>query len=94
MTNLLKILIGIVLVLLALAFFAFAVQNSADVLVVLLPGHELSVPVYLLVLSCVFAGFMSAVVVTRFEYIKAKFNVVRLLKKFKRNKNKSKYVSE
>jgi len=94
MNNVFKILIGIILVLFALAFLAFAVQNNADILVVLLPGHESYVPLYVLVLGCFFAGFLSAVIVTRFEYLKNKFNICRLVAKFKGNKNKSKYVSE
>lgn len=94
MNNLLSILIGIILVLFALAFFAFAVQNNADVLISILPEHSVSIPVYMLVLGCFAAGFFIAVVITRFEYLKAKFNLVRILNKFKRNKNQSKYISE
>lgn len=94
MNNLLKVLIGIILVLFALAFFAFAVQNNADILVTVLPEYDFTIPLYLLVLGCLFAGFISAVFVTRFEYLKTKFNLFRILKKFKRSKNQSKYISE
>lgn len=94
MNNLLKILIGIILVAFALVFFAFAIQNSADILVTVLPSYTVEIPLYLLVLLCLFVGFISALVITRFEYFKAKFNIVRLIKKLKRGKNQSKYISE
>ena len=94
MNNLFKILIGIILVCFALAFIAFAAQNNADILVTVLPEVNFYTPLYVLVLGCFFVGFLAAVIVTRFEYIKTYFSVSNLIKKFKRNKNQSKYVSE
>ncbi|HAG52323.1 MAG TPA: hypothetical protein DCL21_00880 [Alphaproteobacteria bacterium] len=94
MNNVFKILIGIILALFALAFLAFAVLNNADILVVLLPEYEVYIPLYVLVLGCFFAGFLSAVIITRFEYLKNKLNIFKLVAKFKGNKNKSKYISE
>lgn len=94
MNNILKLLIGIVLSAFALAFMAFAAQNNADVLVVLLPEISFKTPLYIIVLGCFFIGFLTAVIITRFEYIKASFSFERLKSKFKSNKSKSKYVSE
>jgi uncharacterized integral membrane protein len=95
MNNLFKVLIGIILCGFALAFFAFAVQNNADILIVLLPGTQFYIPAYLLVLGCFSAGFLAAVIATRFEYIKAKFNILQLVSKIKNSKKKkSKYIEE
>ena len=94
MNNLFKVFIGIILVLFALAFFAFALQNNADVLITVLPGYVYNIPMYLLVLLCLFAGFLSAIIITRFEYIREKCSLSAILSRFKRNKNKSKYISE
>lgn len=95
MNNLIKFLVGIVLTAFALIFFAFAVQNNADILIVLLPNVQFYIPMYILVLGCFATGFLSAVVITRFEYIKAKFNLFKLVNKFKSNlKKKSKYIDE
>jgi uncharacterized integral membrane protein len=95
MNNLLKFLITIVLLLIALAFFAFSIQNNVNVSVTIMPECIIDVPLYMLVLLCLFTGFLSAIVITRFEYIKAKFNFKLFFRKiFSKKQSKSKYVSE
>lgn len=95
MNNLLKFLITIILLLIALAFFAFSVQNNVSVMVTLMPDCVVNLPLYMLVLLCLFTGFLSAIVITRFEYIKSKFQFQLFFSKiFSKKNSKSKYVSE
>jgi len=94
MTKILNIIIAIILLILSLAFIIFAMQNNTDVNLVLLPEYNFNCKVYALVLICFAAGFLSALFCTRFEYIKAKLNLIKIIKKLKNLKKKSRYIED
>lgn len=94
MSKLINVLISIVLMVLSLAFIAFAMQNNSDVTIVVPPEYNFNIKVYTLVLACFALGFISSLFVTRFEYIKAKINLLKIINKLKKFKNKSKYIED
>ncbi|MCP4354305.1 MAG: hypothetical protein GY793_01485 [Proteobacteria bacterium] len=94
MTKIFNILIAIILLILSAAFVLFAIQNNADVNLMVFPEISFTCKVYTLVLSCFAFGFISALIYSRFEYIKTKINLIKILKKFKSLKKKSRYVED
>lgn len=94
MNKLLKLFTGMFLVLFAIVFQLFALQNNTTVEVSIFPEMQINVKLYVLVLTCFALGFISALVCTRFEHIKNRINVFRLVKKLKSFKKKSKYIVE
>ena len=94
MTKILNILIAIILLVLSTMFILFAIQNNADVNLFVFPEIMFTCKVYTLVLSCFAFGFISALVYSRFEYLKTKISLIKLVKRFKSLKKKSKYIED
>lgn len=79
---------------LSLVFIVFAMQNTGNVEIVITPEFKMNITIYSLVLACFALGFVSSMFITRFEYLKTKINLLKILKKLKKFKNKSKYIED
>lgn len=94
MSKLINILTTIILMMLSLAFIAFAMQNNSDVTIAIPPEYKFNIRVYSLVLACFAFGFISSLFITRFEYIKTRINLLKIINKLKKFKKKSKYIED